>query len=808
MNALQGVLEKIWEGAALTGDDKVALCLLLAMVASLGHLITMLATRWGDRHIAFKSLLASLLVHSVCLLGLEVFEPMEAAQAYELPPEIERPEVKTKILAESEDNIALSESGNTPVPDLPTQPDVELQRLEHQARLMQVPKTPEREMEVLDSLETDVEDLSQFEQSDTPQLANAVDAGKEGRRVAAANDIASNVDTMQIQSKADVYVPDTQRAQPTPGDVIPNTRPRERQMSSGAAPKIDTNLVTEDMSLLAATSDLPDAIPLPAPDLSSDVRTRRSPLAGPDPDETTGLNTEQPRRTRMARSFESRLPRPRRSIRSPVAGERPVQDNSLTAETPIPLTSDYDEVRSGMTMLNVTDALQSAAALVDTGAEKIRRRETQPATYKLRNLEQRREAAAKFGGTSESEAAVELSLKWLSDMQLADGHWDAESFGSGRVRVDEQGVERNFAGRNADTGITALISLSFLGAGYTHQEGKYALSVDRALDWLIRQQDDEGCLAGIASHYARMYCHAMATYALAEALGMQNDLVMGPIIDPVAISGAEYAAQAASGALLTQLGMVPHALAITTNAAAATQAELISYDMRRVDEMRLRSALLKAVTYTISQQDPRSGGWRYKLGQEGDVSMFGWQMMSLKSAEIAGVTINPKVRRRMVDFLTSVRQGPNGGLFGYRRSILVEGSPTEPVSHIMTAEALFCQQMLGYPRDSAASREAVQYILNHMPRLSELNMYYWYYGTLAMYQYGGQPWENWNRVVRDTLIQQQRQDGKFAGSWDPSGPWGKYGGRLYSTAISTLTLEVYYRLLPLYRMNQLAAERE
>lgn len=806
MNALQGVVQKIWEGAALTGDDKIALCLLLAMLASLGHLMTMLATRWGDRHVAFKSLLASLLVHSVCLLGLEVFEPLETAAAYELPPEVDRPEFQTRILAESEDSVALSDSGNTPVPDLPTSPQVELERMPQNARLMKTPETPEREVEVLDSLRSDVEDVSQFEQSETPQQANAVDAGREGERVAAANDIASNEQTMQLQSKADVYVPDTQRAQPTPGDITPSPRPQERQMSSGSAPKVDTNLVTEDMSLLTATSDIPNAIPLPTPDLSEEVRTRRSPLTGPTDDETAGLSSEQTRRTQMARSFESRLPRPNRTIRSPVAGERPVRTNSLTAKTPIPLTSDYDEVRSGMTNLNVTDALESAAKLVDTGIDNIRRRETQPATYQLRDLNQRREAAAKFGGTSESEAAVEMSLQWLSQEQLADGHWDAESFGSGLVRVDEQGVNRNFAGRNADTGISALITLSFLGAGYTHQEGRYALNVDRALNWIIDQQDEEGSLAGNASHYARMYCHAMATYALAEALGMQNELLMGPIVEPSVIASGEYATEAISAAMMAQAGVMPYPFATTSNTATSTQADLIAYDLRRVDEVKLRSALLKAVTYTISQQDPRSGGWRYKFGQEGDVSMFGWQMMSLKSAEIAGVTINPKVRRRMVEFLNSVRQGPNGGLFGYRRSIVLNGQQTEPVNQTMTAEALFCQQMLGYPRESAASREAVQYLLNHMPRLSELNMYYWYYGTLAMYQYGGQPWENWNNVVRDTLIQQQRTDGKFAGSWDPNGPWGRYGGRLYSTAISTLTLEVYYRLLPLYRMNQVPSQ--
>ena len=78
---------------------------------------------------------------------------------------------------------------------------------------------------------------------------------------------------------------------------------------------------------------------------------------------------------------------------------------------------------------------------------------------------------------------------------------------------------------------------------------------------------------------------------------------------------------------------------------------------------------------------------------------------------------------------------------------------------------------------------------------------YSYYGTLTMYQDGGPEWEKWNVVVRDTLTSEQRRDGRFAGSWDPKGPWGRYGGRLYSTALSTLTLEVYYRLLPLYRMN-------
>ena len=70
MNALRQLFQRFTDGAPLSGDDVIALALLLTMVASLAHLLTMLATRWGDRSIAFKSLLASILIHGGCFLGL------------------------------------------------------------------------------------------------------------------------------------------------------------------------------------------------------------------------------------------------------------------------------------------------------------------------------------------------------------------------------------------------------------------------------------------------------------------------------------------------------------------------------------------------------------------------------------------------------------------------------------------------------------------------------------------------------------------------------------------------------------------
>ena len=60
---------------------------------------------------------------------------------------------------------------------------------------------------------------------------------------------------------------------------------------------------------------------------------------------------------------------------------------------------------------------------------------------------------------------------------------------------------------------------------------------------------------------------------------------------------------------------------------------------------------------------------------------------------------------------------------------------------------------------------------------------------------GGVDWDRWNKIVRDLVIglQKPKDAGCERGSWDPSDRWGQAGGRVYSTALAVLTLEVYYR---------------
>jgi hypothetical protein len=351
-----------------------------------------------------------------------------------------------------------------------------------------------------------------------------------------------------------------------------------------------------------------------------------------------------------------------------------------------------------------------------------------PSIYRLRTDPDRSREAEKRGATAATESAVEAALKWFAENQEADGRWNAGRHGAGREDL-VLGRNRLSAGVRADTGMTGLALLAFLASGHTHLKGEYRENVRRGLEYLLRAQSRDGDLGGQATAYARMYCHSMAAFAISEAYGMTRD-------------------------------------------------------------HRLRPFVQRAVNYTVAAQDPTTGGYRYNPGDPGDTSQAGWQLMALKSAELAGVSFPVKTRNGLVRYLRSVSAGEHGGLAAYRSG--------DQVTRPMTAEAMVCWQFLGLKREHPACDEAGDYLMGELPGQGEANLYYWYYGTLATYQLGGPHWEKWNEALTRTLVASQRKEGPLAGSWDPNTVWGGYGGRVYSTALATLCLEVYYRYLPLY----------
>ena len=237
----------------------------------------------------------------------------------------------------------------------------------------------------------------------------------------------------------------------------------------------------------------------------------------------------------------------------------------------------------------------------------------------------------------------------------------------------------------ADSAVTGLALLAFLGAGNTHLQGDYAKNVQRGLEYLISIQGNDGNLAGKAEMFAYMYSHGMATLAMSEAYAMTGD-------------------------------------------------------------RRIEPTVQKAIGYTLRAQIHSTGGWRYqaieKPAECGDTSQLGWQLMSIKSAELAGLEVPGAAGDGAVNFLKSVASGLHGGKASYR--------PGEAPSRTMTAEALVCRQFLGMARENPASNEAGDYLLSQLPSADKINLYYWYYGTLGMYQLQGDYWRRWNEAMQTT----------------------------------------------------------
>ena len=201
-------------------------------------------------------------------------------------------------------------------------------------------------------------------------------------------------------------------------------------------------------------------------------------------------------------------------------------------------------------------------------------------------------------------------------------------------------------------------------------------------------------------------------------------------------------------------------------------------------------AAIQGARFVAAAQNRVTGGWRYAPGEGGDTSVLGWQVMALYSVSRLGVAIPAGTRRGALRWLARVGRGRHGMLAGYQKA-----NPTRT----MTAEALFSRLLLGQHLGRAQRKEAAGYLRPPDP-VELANFYGWYYGSLALFQLRDASWGRWNQAVRDRLTASQQRGGELDGSWDPSqSRWGgERGGRVYTTALATLTLEVYYRYLPMF----------
>ena len=204
---------------------------------------------------------------------------------------------------------------------------------------------------------------------------------------------------------------------------------------------------------------------------------------------------------------------------------------------------------------------------------------------------------------------------------------------------------------------------------------------------------------------------------------------------------------------------------------------------------KLKEPATLAIDFILKAQHAE-GGWRYAPGQAGDLSVTGWQYMALHSARMAGIEVDEAVFDNARRWFDHAGGGRHGGLYGYT------GPQNNNVA--MIATGMFCRQLDLVPPGDPRMTESAQALKLKAFNVSRPEFYYLYYGTLALYQHQGPIWADWNERLKDTLPNIQNKTGADAGSWDTSSDHASAGGKVVSTTLATLSLEVYYRLLPMY----------
>ncbi|MHC4223608.1 MAG: prenyltransferase/squalene oxidase repeat-containing protein [Planctomycetota bacterium] len=357
----------------------------------------------------------------------------------------------------------------------------------------------------------------------------------------------------------------------------------------------------------------------------------------------------------------------------------------------------------------------------------------------------RRKSGAK--GAVNTLPIVMSGLKWLADHQDVeeDGRWDCDDF----MKHDDPDDRCDGPGHALyDVGVTGLAVLAFLGAGFTDRgseaDNPFARHVQKGLRYLMTVQDEEGCFGTRTSQHF-MYNTAIATLAMSEAYWMTRN----PRYKKPAQEGLNFISRARNPYL----------------------------------------------------------AWRYEpRGGENDTSVTGWMVMALKSGKFGGLDIDPDAfegARQWIEKMTD----PEFGQVGYqlpggscaRPEGLMDRFPPDK-SQSMTAVGMLTRIFLGEdPRRSEIILKGADLCLEHPPTWNpddgSIDMYYWYYATLAMFQVGGDHWRKWNKAMVNAIVKSQhpRNSGNRSGSWDPIGPWGGDGGRVYATAAMITCLEVYYR---------------
>jgi hypothetical protein len=363
----------------------------------------------------------------------------------------------------------------------------------------------------------------------------------------------------------------------------------------------------------------------------------------------------------------------------------------------------------------------------------------------------KRYLVATGGGGKGTEEAVLSALRWLARHQNKDGFWSATKhpiecgkFPTFR-RACPVPLPPNPEPEQFDVGLSGLALMAFLGARYVPESKDtfdgicFGEVVRKGLDHLVRIQHESGRV-GSDEH---MYNHFLAACALADGFGMTRD-------------------------------------------------------------EGLQKAAGRAIEYIVKAQNP-GRGWRYKfLSGDNDSSATGWAVHALHSAVRAGLKVPDSAYEGALAWYDSAtdKESHRVGYADRRSAKLVVPGGDERFSDHPTCTAmsvssrLFAARKGGVPQVEAL----VEHLASDPPEWDadglKVDLHYWFHGSTALFEFGGRNWKEWNERLKEALLKKQnRTKGDcFHGSWEPVDRWSCEGGRVYTTAIGALTLEIYYRL--------------
>lgn len=288
-------------------------------------------------------------------------------------------------------------------------------------------------------------------------------------------------------------------------------------------------------------------------------------------------------------------------------------------------------------------------------------------------------------------------------------------------------------GEDHRTALTALAVTAHLASGHPIYDPDHGPWLQRSLRYVLDQQDASGYFG--KADGSRMYGHGITTLMLAEALGMCGD------------PGLEEAIRRA----------LVQAVAVTVNAAR------------------------------VKKSEDHRGGWRYHPSDDkSDLSLSGWQLMSLHAVQQVGITVPEEVVADAVAYAMRLTDGE--GRVGYQKR--GEDKPA------LRGLGALCFVIGGESEHERVDKIVLRIRRDPIEWKGPWFFYRAYYDAVGMSRARPAAWAQYREQVESVLMEHQHEDGYWPA---PPGDNEAKHGRVYTTSMALLALAVERNVLPAYQ---------